>query len=173
IERFVVMIYNLTQPQLPPSHNPTRKVKGEFLVAGQTGALVIDPANSLRYAPLVRLLETANQEAVIAVYTRTYPLFQEAYQKQGYPDRYFNDRLIEVIDHLLATPVVTGSVQLIRPKFYYQFADPKLEKLSAGQKIILRSGKENAGKLRKLMRSYRQRLAGMNPGEKREAGVDR
>jgi len=81
--------------------------------------------------------------------------------------------LIEVIDHLLATPVVTGSVQLIRPKFYYQFADPKLEKLSAGQKIILRSGKENAGKLRKLMRSYRQRLAGMNPGEKREAGVDR
>ena len=38
------------------------------------------------------------------VYERLYPLFQQAYEDLGYPGKYFNDRLVEVIDHLLQTP---------------------------------------------------------------------
>ena len=38
------------------------------------------------------------------MYKQYYPLFQQAYVDLGYPEGYFNDRLVEVIDHLLATP---------------------------------------------------------------------
>lgn len=165
VERFVVMVDNLPRGQLPPTHRPVRKISGDFLVKGPPTELTIDPANARRYAPLLNLVNRVDQNAVIAVYTSTYPLFQSAYEKLGYPDRYFNDRLVEVIDHLLQTPVLTDPIFLTRPKYSYQFADPQLEALSAGQKIILRTGPENAALIRKLLRTYRQRLSGVaTPG---------
>ena len=65
---------------------------------------VINPDNSQRYVALVLLAESVDAAAVAAAYRRMYPLFQQAYEELGYPGRYFNDRLVEVIDHLLATP---------------------------------------------------------------------
>ncbi|NIL96265.1 MAG: DUF3014 domain-containing protein, partial [Planctomycetales bacterium] len=59
---------------------------------------------------LVKMLAALDTKQVVAVYRRLYPLFQEAYESLGYPNAYFNDRLIEVIDHLLATPQVSDPV---------------------------------------------------------------
>jgi len=47
---------------------------------------------------------TLDNHKLIAVYVEYYPLFQQAYDDLGYPSAYFNDRLVEVIDHLLETP---------------------------------------------------------------------
>ena len=81
---------------------------------------------------------------LIDLYVRYYPLFQEAYTELGYGDRYFNDRLVEVIDHLLAAPEPEGKVLLVKPESTYVFADPELEALSAGQKLLIRIGSDNA-----------------------------
>jgi hypothetical protein len=40
----------------------------------------------------------------------------------------------------------------------YEFADPKLERLSAGQKILLRMGRENALKMKAKLREIRETL---------------
>ena len=66
-------------------------------------------------------------------YRHFYPLFQQAYVDLGYPDGYFNDRLVEVIDHLLATPDVAGPIKLTQPSVFYQYADPSIEERSAGR----------------------------------------
>jgi hypothetical protein len=71
-------------------------------------------------------------------------LFQQAYENLGHPPEYFNDRLIEVIDHLLATPELPDPIPLARPNVQFEFADPNLEARSAGQKVLLRMGHENA-----------------------------
>lgn len=163
IERFVVMVDNLPRTDLPPTHRPLRPIPGEFRVAGAGAGLSIAPENARRYAPLIDLLARVDREAVIAIYLRLYPLFQTAYARLGYPDRYFNDRLVELLDHLLQTPVRREPLPLVRPKYYYQFADPELEALSAGQKIILRSGEDNARRLRTLIRDFRNRLASVEP----------
>jgi len=47
---------------------------------------------------------------------------------------------------------------LTQPNVIYQFADPKLERLSAGQKIMLRIGSENASKIKAKLRQIRKRL---------------
>jgi hypothetical protein len=78
------------------------------------------------------------------VYFHFYPLFQDAYQSLGLPGHYFNDRLVEVIDSLLATPELSTPPDLVRPSVMYQFADPALEALPSGQKVLLRMGPENA-----------------------------
>jgi hypothetical protein len=97
--------------------------------------------------------------AVSGVYRHYYPLFQQAYQDLGYPHGYFNDRLVAVIDHLLATPHPTGPLALVRPKVFWEFADPELEVRSAGQKLLLRLGSENAAVVTRKLRELRALVA--------------
>lgn len=160
IERFVVMVDNLPRQQLPATHRPFRKVPGNFAVFGQDGKWTLDAANYRRYQPLIGLVESVDPQQAVAVYVRLYPLFQEAYVKLGYPTAYFNDRLIAVFDHLLRTPQALDPIRLVRPKYYYHYADPALEALSAGQKMILRTGPTNAERIKQLLKTYRQELAG-------------
>jgi len=159
IERFVVMVDNLPRPQLPKTHRPIKQTPGAFLARGERGQLTIDPANYRRYVPLVKMLASLDTRQVVAIYKRLYPLFQEAYENLGYPDAYFNDRLIEVIDHLLEAPQASDPIYLVQPKALYLFADPDLEALSAGRKILIRCGLENAIQIKSILRDYRKELA--------------
>jgi len=118
----------------------------------------IDPSNYARYTPYVDMLEAADTAEVVANYRSFYPLFQEAYQQMGYADGDFNARLIAIIDELLATPEVTGPVQLIKPEAYFLYTDPKLEALSAGQKILLRMGNDNAARVKSKLAEVRASL---------------
>jgi hypothetical protein len=154
------MVDNLPRKELPATHRPFKKVPGTFATYGKNGEWTLDPVNYRRYHPLITLLESVNPQQVTSVYVRLYPLFQEAYVKLGYPTGYFNDRLIKVFDHLMATPVVQDPIRLTRPKYYYQFADPALEEISAGQKMVLRTGPSNAERIKKLLKTYRRELAG-------------
>jgi hypothetical protein len=159
IERFVVMVDNLPRPQLPATHRPLKKTAGKFLAQGERDQLTIAPANYKRYSPLIKMGTALDTAQVVAVYKRLYPLFQQAYQELGYPKSYFNDRLVEVIDHLLVTPQITGPVYLTQPKALYLYADPDLEALSAGRKILLRCGPENAAQIKTLLHEYRKLIA--------------
>jgi len=158
IQRFVLLVDNLPRRDLPANRLPTRPVPEKFLVTGEEGGLSIDPANYRRYPPYIRLAEGLDPRQVVAVYVHLYPLFQQAYVNLGYPEGYFNDRLVEVIDHLLAAREVYNPIRLVRPKVSYQFADPGLEELSAGHKILIRTGPENAARIKDVLRQYRKEL---------------
>jgi len=101
---------------------------------------------------------------------KLYPQLQTAYEELGYPRRYFNDRLVEVLDQLIATPdidaapkvrlpVINGPVQPQRPWVLYEFADPALQSLSAGQRILLRTGPVNERRLKARLAELRRLLA--------------
>ena len=83
--------------------------------------------NGQRYAPYIAAFESVDTTRLTDFYQRYYPLFQEAYVELGYPSGYFNDRLIEVIDHLLTAPEPKGPLKLTQPKVLYEFAsmDPE------------------------------------------------
>jgi hypothetical protein len=66
---------------------------------------------------------------------------------------------VEVIDHLLATPEAPGPIRLAQPKVLYEFADPALEELSAGQKMMLRIGKGNRERIKAKLREIRAAIA--------------
>jgi hypothetical protein len=67
---------------------------------------------------------------------------------------------VEAIDDMLAAPELEGPVALVQPKVMYKFADPELESLSAGRKIMIRIGTDNARRLKAKLREMRQVLAG-------------
>ena len=121
-------------------------------------SLHISPDSYLRYAPLVDIVAFADTDAVVETYRRFYPLFQESYVRLGYPQGYFNDRVIEVIDHLLATPQPPEPVRVVRPHVLYEFADPELEGLSSGQKLLLRMGAKNSEVVKSTLQELRGKL---------------
>jgi hypothetical protein len=59
------------------------------------------------------------------------------------------------MDHLLTAPEIKEPINLIRPKVFYQFADPQLEALSAGQKILVRIGVDNTQRVKSKLRELR------------------
>jgi hypothetical protein len=101
----------------------------------------------------------------VALYVRFYPLFQQAYKELGYPDRHFNDRAVEVIDHLLAAPEVAGPVALGKPWVMWEYADPALEARSAGQKALIRMGPDNARRLKAKLREIRRQVTRSAPAQ--------
>lgn len=158
IRNIVVTIDNLPRKTVALRLVPVKPVPGAFQVRGSDGGWVVGPDNAARYAPYVRAFEAADSRRLVALYVRLYPLFQQAYADLGYPSHYFNDRLFEVIDHLLATPEAPGSIALVQPKVLYDFADPALADLSAGQKIMVRMGPENEAKVKAKLRELKQAL---------------
>ena len=90
---------------------PVSQTAGRFETETRDGADAISAKNADRYAPVAYLVEGLDTKQAVALYVRFYPLLQRAYEELGYPGRYFNDRVVEVIDNLLATPSVTGPVR--------------------------------------------------------------
>lgn len=160
IPRLVATVDNLPGSKLSLRTRATPKVEGPFLVVRDDRGLRRDPGNAVRYQPMVEVLARADLDLVTALYRRYYPLFQQAYRDLGYDEGSFNQRLVAVIDHLLATPEVAGDVALVQPKVFYEFADPKLEALSAGQKAMIRLGPEQSATVKVRLREFRSAIAG-------------
>jgi hypothetical protein len=163
IRRVVATIDNLPRQKVAQRLMPVKPVPGQFRFVGKGESLTVAPDNAARYAPYMKLVEAVDSAKLVAVYVRFYPLLQQAYQDLGYPKAYFNDRVVEVIDHLLAAPEMPAEVKLVRPKVFYQFADPDLERRSAGQKIMMRIGNENASTLKTKLREIRDELTRRGP----------
>jgi len=77
----------------------------------------------------------------------------------GYPKAYFNDRLVEAIDDLLAAPELAPGARLVQPKVLFEFADPVLQSRSAGQKIMMRIGTVNADPIKAKLGEIRRLVA--------------
>ena len=60
------------------------------------------------------------------------------------------------IDDLLATPEPETPVRLLQPKILHEYADPDLEARSAGQKILMRVGRDNARTIKSKLKEIRQ-----------------
>jgi hypothetical protein len=159
IRRFVISVDGLARKKLPVQSRPVASTEGAFAVRGTEEDLTLDPQNYSRYKPIVGLVRDTDTAQLAALYRRYYPLMQEAYADLDREGAYFNDRMVEVIDHLLATPEPQGPIKLTQPRVFYEFADPELEALSAGQKVLIRMGPENAAVVKGKLRELRQVIA--------------
>ena len=128
------------------------------MIARQGEVTTLSEANFERYAPLVRVVQGTDVRALAVVYERLYPLFQQAYEDLGYPGKYFNDRLVEVIDQLLQTPEVPAPIPVVQPKVFWEYADPALENRPAGQKLLIRIGPQNARIIKAKLREFRAEI---------------
>jgi hypothetical protein len=171
--RVVATVDGLGRAHAAPRLWPVAPPAGRFAVQGDPASTQIAATNAARYDAFVALATSVDAQRAAATYRRFYPLFQRAYQELGYPDAYFNDRLVTVIDQMLATPtpatpptlrlteikgpIAPGSAD--RPWTRYEFTDPALEALPAGSKMLLRMGPQHAERLKAQLRALRAEIA--------------
>ena len=148
IRRFVATIDNLPRNKVAEQMRPIKPLGGETATVANGDTITLSPENSARYAAVMKLVQGSDPKQLGQLYIHYYPLFQQAYEDLGYPAQYFNDRLVASIDHLLAAPEPSAPPRLTQPKVLYEFADPALEALPSGQKILLRMGPENAARVK-------------------------
>lgn len=155
VRHIVATVDNLPRSEAPSKMWPVRPAAAWMQTTNQNGELRLAPTNAARYAPYMTLLQALDINKLAGIYRELYPLFQQAYVDLGFPDAYFNDRLVAAIDDLLAAPELAEPPVLVQKKVRYQFADPELERRSAGQKIMLRIGTDNARIVKEKLRKLR------------------
>lgn len=175
--RFVATVDNMGRQPAPTSLWLLKPAPGELKKVRSKGDApdesLIARANSRRYAAFVTWIEKTDTATLVGLYARLYPLLQQTYAELGHPNEYFNDRVIEVIDQMLATPVVKTPLR-VRPasaeklaalstpgtpaKPHFELTDPKLEALTVGQKMLLRVGPQQAAVLKAKLQALRAGL---------------
>jgi Protein of unknown function (DUF3014) len=171
IRRAVATVDGMGRAHAAPRLWPVNPSAGKFSVQREgDGRDTIAAGNSARYAAFVGLVESIDVVRAAALYKTHYPLFQTAYKELGYPSGYFNDRLVQVLDQLLATPEpaappavrlieVKGEVASTQPWTRYEYVDAQYESMSAGQKTLLRMGPDNARRVKAKLRALRTSVA--------------
>jgi hypothetical protein len=162
IRRIVITVDNVTAKQIPVSHLPLKTVVGQLRIEKTKGKKIsIQSANQERYAGYIQMLQTVNTKSLVDLYAHSYPLFQKAYQEMGNAG-YFNDRLMEAIDSLLATPEASKPIVVVESGISYKYADEDTEALPAGQKTMLRLGEDNEKIVKAKLKELRDGLTGLS-----------
>lgn len=165
IVRIVTTVDNLPRAEASTKMWPVRPAESWIKTNVSGEEIRLDPANSERYTPYIALVQALSINKLVSIYRQFYPYFQKAYVDLGYPDGYFNDRLVVTIDDLLATPEPIEMPLLVQKKVRYQFADPDLASRSAGQKIMLRIGVDHARIVKIKLRELRKAVATPSPAK--------
>ncbi len=97
---------------------------------------------------------------LVAWYAQAYPWFQQAYRQLGYPKDSLNDRLMVVMDDLLAAPEPVQPALLLRSTSIYVYTDPALEASSTGQKLKMRLGPQGESSIKAKLRAIRAQCVG-------------
>mgnify|MGYP000037053663 CR=1 FL=1 len=157
IEKIVATIDNLPREYMNERMRPIGFKVSTFEVESQENlnGFILSTKNYVRYEVLVNGLSKIDINLLADTYLRFYPLLQEAYEDLGYPGSYFNDRVIEVIDHLIDTPEINDPIIVHRPYILYEFAHPDIEALSSGQKLLLRLGARNSSRVKQFLKEFR------------------
>jgi hypothetical protein len=164
VPHIVATVDALPRRSIGASILPMRTPKGVFMVDSSGDHPVLDTKDYTRYEPYMKIVEAVDARTLVTWYVHWYPLFQDAYRQLGYPQGYFNDRLIEAINDMLAAPNARPPVALVaKPDGHYAFADPTWETLSVGQKLMIRIGPEHERLLKNKLRSIRALLLGQAP----------
>lgn len=163
IRKFVRAVNALEEGKVVHEYRPIVSPPPVF-VAESTGSedqpqFRLTANNFQRYDNYVALLAMLDTDQVIALYQRFYPLLEEAYAEMGLNKGNFHSVFIGAIDNLLAAPIYEEEILLVRPKVFYEYADPSFEKLPPSNKLLLRMGPENTRSLQESLRALRAKIS--------------
>lgn len=163
--RLVITVDNLPREHVPSQLRITRGVPELLRVQKDGETITLDPSNYERYDRIISYVEKMDARKIGRLYAKFYPLLQRTYEETGFPEERFHDRVLAALDDMMDAPRPTGPIRLVQPKVLYRFEDDHLESLSAGQKIMIRVGPENAARLRKVLARVRAAIAARDPDE--------
>ena len=158
VRNFTVVVTNIAEGMAPASLVPALRPSSRFNVIERGTALYIDPKSYERYTGLADAVASIDPAASARLYATLKPRIEEAYADLGNEEPRFDRTLERAIVLLLRTPVPNDPVALKPKGIGYGFADERLERLTAAQKQLLRTGPQNARAIQRSLREIAQAL---------------
>lgn len=164
MRRFVTVVVNIDEGISPRAQLGFLAPQGRFAVRAAGGRIVTDPASYARYDTFVDGVEALDARRCADLYRLLLPLGEAAYAEQGEPHGDLTTAVRSALRHLIQTPESPEPATL-KPitrdgQVLYQYADPRLEALSAPQKHLLRLGPRNARRVQAKLRELSEALDG-------------
>ena len=151
IRNFTASVENMAGGRTPSVLQRPLKPQAPFAVVTSRGGLMIDTRSYNRYNDLAAAVGSIDATGAAQLYTRLKPRIEDAYRDLGHQTPF--DRALEAsIVALLRVPVVEGDVALVPRGALFQFNDPRLERLTAAQKQLLRMGPRNVRLIQRTLR---------------------
>ncbi|SFC20456.1 DUF3014 domain-containing protein [Pseudoalteromonas denitrificans] len=157
VRRFVVYVDNIGKGKIAKKHSPLIEPQSSFSVI-DGDILTIAPQSYDRYTPYVELFTSMTPQQAVSFYKEYKPLFDEAYEEIGYQERDFDEAILDAIDMILTTPIVTGNVPLLTESVVYKYAYSEWEQLPPAQKQLLRMGARNVKKVKSALKGIKKYL---------------
>jgi len=158
IRKFVAIVNNISKGTTPAPNLEFLSPDKKFKVIFENGKTKIDPICYKRYKIYSNVFTSIDTQKVALLLKQLTPLLDEAYKELGYPEEKFKDSLFEAFSVLMSTPVVYGEIYLRKKVISFAFKDPKLEKLNAAQKHLLRMGPENVKEIHTKLKEIAKKI---------------
>jgi hypothetical protein len=144
VRNFVVSVYNIAAGRSPAAQLNRLRPAQKFQVRGSGAELSVDPRSYARYDAYGDAMAALDARGAARLYATLKPRIQDAYRELGHPDDDFDRVMGRAFDELLAVPVLDGRVVGLASKSVsYEFADRRLQSMSAAQRQLLRMGPRN------------------------------
>ncbi|MGA9524757.1 MAG: DUF3014 domain-containing protein [Myxococcaceae bacterium] len=158
LRRLAAAVSSAAEGESPAALLPFFVPEAPFEVDEQGEQAFIAPASWERYDALTTLVAKLDAKQAASAVDAMNPLLSQAWREIGRPGTTFKSALGEVLDRLLAVPVIDADVEVVPKGAVWAYADPELEGLSPVQKHLLRLGPENVQKVQAKLRELREAL---------------
>jgi hypothetical protein len=162
IRSFAVIVVNIGDGRSPSQQLRAVRPTGAFVAAESGTSARIDPRSYRRYDEYADAIGALDAQGMARLYATLEPRLQDAYKELGYPDGNFDRAMQKALRELLTTPVPAGDVALVSRSVAWEFADPKLQSLTAAQRQFIRMGPRNMRIVQAKLREFAS-LAGLEP----------
>jgi hypothetical protein len=162
IRNFAVIVLNIGDGRSPSQQLRAVKPTGAFVAAESGTSARIDPRSYRRYDEYADAIGALDAQGMARLYATLKPRLQDAYRELGYPDGNFDRAMQKALRELLTTPVPEGDVALVSRSVAWEFADPRLQSLTAAQRQFIRMGPRNMRIVQAKLREFAP-LAGLEP----------
>ena len=162
IKKFIVIINDLSQNQMPYKHRAYIKPPGKIIVKMDAKGLYLAKQSYSRYNPLATAIEAIDVQTGLDLYIVFKPLFEKVYKEFSYPAQYhLDDIFMKAAANVIEAPMVTNRIGLVKHTISYKYADKKLESLNDVEKLMIRMGPENTKKIQAKLRKLVEAVAAL------------
>jgi hypothetical protein len=155
--QIAALVHGAAGPSTPMRLLSPMRPNGSFEVVSRGGRSVIAPESHARYDALAAVVTSIDARAFAEAYRTLSPRLEEAHRELGTGGS-FDASFRQVLTGLIDLRVPDGPLAVVPHGGVYAFADPALEDLPPVEKLLLRSGPDNARRIQQRLREFRDAL---------------
>jgi len=150
IRKWVALVDQLADGRLPTKNLPLLFPMPAFDTIRVDDADRMNPTNFTRANLLIETVTAIDQQKLVDYYHAWRPILETAYKELG-GEGTFHSRLLLALQNVIEAPPPPANARLERPKVFYVYANPVLEKNSGVTKLLWRLGSDNQRKLQDFL----------------------